>query len=105
MKRLSPFNVKRFVVNEIAVADFELLHNYFVIKHSGNEPTPEYKQKIESEIESKGYTTSRFDEIIKVFDQARVATTSRISGGHCSGDVTIWAYVMDKIDSCSPSWK
>lgn len=105
MKRLSPFNVKRFVVNEIAVADFELLHNYFVIKHSGSEPTPEYKQKIESEIESKGYTTSRFDEIIKVFDQARVSTTSRIHGGHCSGDVTIWAYVMDKIDSCSPSWK
>ncbi len=104
MKNLTPMNVKRFVTNKIAIADFPLLHSFYVISSSGNEPTPEYKAKIENDMASKGYTPKRFNEIIDVFENARISVSHKIAGGTCKGTETVWKYVMDKIDACSPNW-
>ncbi|MDX5049932.1 hypothetical protein [Vibrio cholerae] len=104
MKTLTVFNVKRFVIERISIQDFPLLHEYMLISNENTQPKAEHITKIMKKMKEKGYSEEKFNEIIKVFSDTQVAVSYKILSGSCNGHETIWAYVMGKIDSISPSW-
>ena len=105
MKTLTPFNVKRFVIQQIPLNDFPLLHDYLLISNEHTEPKAEYVVKIKEKILQKGYSAEQFNEIIKVFNDAQVTVSYKIPGGLCKVNETILAYVTDKINGSAPSWR
>ncbi|EJL6679733.1 hypothetical protein ACVP6W_003474 [Vibrio cholerae] len=104
MKTLTVFNVKHFVIEQISIQDFPLLHEYMLISNENTQPKAEHIAKIMKKMKERDYSVEKFNEIIKVFSDAQVAVSYKILGGTCKGHETIWAYVMGKINCISPSW-